>query len=66
MQWLQIEKEHPIPFESERIVQQFAWLPISINGITKWLENVTIKQQYQADGCADVSFSGWVNQRFEK
>jgi len=55
-----------IPFESERVVTKFAFLPININGTIKWLERVNIKQQYQVGGAADVIFAGWVNLKFIK
>jgi hypothetical protein len=54
----------PTPFKSERTITKFALFPITIDGITKWLEKVTIRQQYQASGAADISFIGWVNVKF--
>ena len=54
-----------IPFESRRTISKFAFLPVTINETTKWLERISVIQEYQVSGAADVSFSGWVNIKFK-
>jgi len=41
----------------ERIITKFAWLPINIVENYRWLERVTVKQNYN-------EYHGWMNMKF--
>mgnify|MGYP001042697554 CR=1 FL=1 len=59
-------RSSPEPFVSTREKSWFAFLPVTItydggSTKTKWLEKITVKQQYQVGGAADCGFAGWTN-----
>lgn len=61
----------PEPFVSECEKSWFAFKPVTItydggSTKTKWLEKVTVRQQYQVGGTAACGFAGWVNMDFIK
>jgi len=56
-----INKKTRANMGDERTITVFTFIPRKIGSKIYWLENITIDQMYVQDGCADVSFSGWVD-----
>jgi len=50
---------------SSRVVKKFAWWPIRIGKEARWLERVTIRQQYVFNGYSwDTPIYVWFNVEF--
>ena len=63
MKW--IKKSNP-KVGSKRTISKFAIIPITIGKETRWLENVSIAQEWCESGAADIIFIGWINMNFIK
>jgi hypothetical protein len=50
---------------SQRIITFFAFRPVAINGETKWLCTVSIKQQLYLNSVTNVNDTYWGNLNFE-
>lgn len=48
-----------------RCKSYFAWLPVTIDLQTRWLEKVTVKQKYFATTYAPYIIGSWINICFE-
>jgi len=63
MEWGNKERTYP-KFGDKRTITKFAFLPIKIGNQTRWLQTVTLEQEYITGGAADIIYAEWENRKF--
>lgn len=64
MRWK--SKQTKVPeIKDTRVVSRFLWLPLSLNGETRWLEWAEIIQEYLNDTCLNPEYY-WVDKEWKK
>jgi len=63
MKWFNEIEQYP-KYGDKRIITKFALLPIRIDNETRWLQMVTIDQEYITGGASAVIYAAWENRKF--